>query len=183
MDLVAGEDGHPVLRLTDYKSGRPPGSGGPEARRRRFLAEVQAGARLQAAAYLTGAGAGAVGRYLFLRPDADDEAREITVTAGDDEAGRAFAGAAGVALGAWEAGAFVPRLVEPGGDHTPRLCASCEVAEACILGDSGARRRLLAWAEQGEEAGSDAAAALAVWRLGAPARREGAGEAGAEEAG
>src|SRR6202035_4146944 len=88
----------------------------------------------------------------------------------------AFHAAVQAALGAWEAGAFFPRLVDPGGRAEPARCSWCTVAEACLRGDSGARGRLFEWTMAAKEpvAGDEAtapSALLGVWRL--PAGAEG----------
>jgi hypothetical protein len=70
--------------------------------------------------------------------------------------------------------AFFPRVVDPAGRDEPGRCKTCEVAEACLRGDSGARLRLFEWAERmgnGGEASSSEAALLEVWRL--PSRPDG----------
>jgi hypothetical protein len=48
---------------------------------------------------------------------------------------------------AWDAGAFVPRLLEPDRRTIYPACATCDVREACVQGDSGARLRLATWLE------------------------------------
>ena len=70
------------------------------------------------------------------------------------------------ALDRWEADAY--RLVVPEGEREPRRCQSCDVAEACLRGDSAARARLLAWRAQVSSRPSDAAqrALLDLWPLG-----------------
>ncbi len=150
-DLVGGR-----RRFTDYKTGRPLSEArDPRQRRRQLLAEIRAGKRLQSVAYLLAAGgSGALGRYLFLRPDLAAEAREVVVEAGDREAGAAFAAAVGAALGAWDAGTFFPRLVDPSGLE-PSRCGFCAVAEACLRGDPGARRRLYQWASRQRPGGPE----------------------------
>jgi hypothetical protein len=200
LDLAGGR-----LRYSDYKTGRAISRARrSETRRRHLLARVRAGTYLQAVAYLLSAGQGpgasdqtagqgpgasdltpgaasaaeAEGRYLFLRPELDAEEREYRVTAGDDELTAAFAAAVAAALGAWDAGSFFPRLVAPGGREEPKRCSFCTVAEACLRGDPGARRRLLAWAETARETGAGggatrdqpAAAFLAAWDLPAKAQ-------------
>jgi RecB family exonuclease len=175
-DLVNG-----WRRFTDYKTGRPLSEARDAAQRRRqLLADIRTGKRLQAVAYVMSAGVEtAIGRYLFLRPDLAPAAREVTVEAGDGEARAAFAAAVGAAVGAWDAGSFFPRLVDPAGRREPSRCSLCAVAEACLRGDSGARRRLHEWAARARAAappGDPAEAALlAVWELPAAA-----GEAPAE---
>ena len=176
VDRETGGPGDDTLVLTDYKTGRPPrGSGGNEGRRettrRRYLLEdVRTGARLQAVAYALAGGTGAVGRYLFLRPDT--EFRDRSVGPDDEDFQRdfvtAFHDAVGAGLGVWDTGAFFPRVVDPLGEEEPVRCSWCPVAEACIRGDSGARLRLAKRSRrQGRRSGDPAEAALlAVWWLG-----------------
>ena len=74
----------------------------------------------------------------------------------------------------WDDGSFFPRLVEPGTDKEPSRCGYCSVAEACVRGDSGARRRVLRWESRAQEIGADGGELeepfrnmLELWRLGA----------------
>jgi len=172
--LDRGPDG--ALRLTDYKTGRPfdPGQKRDTARKR-LLAAVREGKLLQAMAYerVDPAG-GARGRYLYLHPEAG--APELAMPDGDPELADLFAGTAASLLALWDAGSFFPRVVEPSGRQEPARCKFCEVAEGCLRGDSGARRRLFEWSERaraaaaaGEAAGGtdESAALLGVWRLAA----------------
>lgn len=175
-DRVDVADGR--LRLTDYKTGKGISEGKkPETRHGHLLADVQSGRRLQAVAYaLAGAAGakatGAVGRYLFLKPEIPF--REFAVDDGEGAFGAAFATAVAAGLGAWRTGAFVPRVVDPRGRKEPPACSYCAVAEACLRGDSGARRRLAEWTAGGEAEAPGASAAeaalLAVWRLPAAER-------------
>lgn len=184
-DLVGGR-----RRFTDYKTGKPLSEArDARQRRRQLLAEIRVGKRLQSVAYLLAAGGReALGRYLFLRPDLAAEAREVIVEAGDGEARAAFSAAVGAVLGAWDAGSFFPRLVDPSGRQEPSRCSFCAVAEACLRGDSGARRRLHEWASRQRSDGTAPpfpaeAALLAVWQLAA-AEPAGAAQAdGVERAG
>ena len=182
-----GAAGAGELLLTDYKTGRAPSTAKlPATRRRHLLERVRAGTSLQALAYLLAAGAGARGRYLYLRPDLEE--RELAIGADDSdlpEFHAAFAGAVAAALGVWDAGAFFPRLVDPSGTKEPPRCASCEVAEACLRGDSGSRSRLVEWADaaggaavRGEIEDPVEGAVRALWVLPGPARD--AAPAGAE---
>ncbi|MBV8201374.1 MAG: PD-(D/E)XK nuclease family protein [Acidobacteria bacterium] len=176
VDLVDGR-----RRYTDYKTGRHLSDARDAGKRRaQLLAEIRAGKRLQAAAYVLAGGARALGRYLFLRPDLAPELQEVAVEAGDREAAAAFAAAAQAVLAAWDAGAFFPRLVDPMGRKEPSRCALCAVAEACLRGDSGARRRLATWAERGRAGAAPAhpaeAAMLAAWELPAAGGRGWEGE-------
>lgn len=147
-----------VARFTDYKTGRPLSSGKKaDTRREHFLAAVRAGTHLQAVAYAWGTGGDAVGRYLYLRPDREPapEGFELAVAAGDAEAGEAFAAATATVLSAWDAGSFFPRLALPDGDHKePGRCKVCQVAEACLRGDSGSRLRLVAFMDEVTEGSS-----------------------------
>jgi hypothetical protein len=144
---------------------------------------VARGEVLQAVAYLLGAGAAAgEGRYLYLKDDPalPVEARVARVTPADLELITAFERSVAVLLTAWERGAFFPRLVEVERDREPTACRWCRVAEACLRGDSGARRRLFGWAERhrGERAVVETAAEAALLAVFALA----AGDGGSEEA-
>ncbi len=165
-----------ALRLTDYKTGRPfdPGQKRDTARKR-LLAAVREGKLLQAMAYERADPAGgARGRYLYLHAEAG--APELAMPAGDRELADLFAGTAASLLALWDAGSFFPRVVEPSGRQEPVRCKFCEVAEGCLRGDSGARRRLFEWSERAHAvaaatgdagAANESAALLGVWRLAA----------------
>jgi RecB family exonuclease len=163
-----------LLRLTDYKTGRPI-HGGVQAgtREQHFLRRVESGLDLQAAAYaLAGGEGGDRGRFLFLREDVRAGAAEFAVRGDDAAFAAAFRAAAGIALRAWDAGAFFPRLVGRDLSREARQCSRCEVAEACVRGDSGARRRLIAWMEARpapQELAPAERALLAAWELGGDA--------------
>ena len=156
------------LVLTDFKTGRPLTTAAREDTRRRHLERAIArGDRLQLVAYLLALGdRPGRARYLFLGPATPEAAREIAL--GSDELDRKLVRAVLSALfGAWEVGAFLPRLLEPDLRQTFSECAWCEVREACLQGDSGARRRLEEWAGRAGEPspeGHDGAVA-AWWRL------------------
>ena len=164
VDRIDGPGQHPVY--TDYKTGRRSISGAEDEKKRRqaVLAQVRAGLRLQVPAYaLAGGGSG---RYLFLHPEVKG-ARDIAIDSSEGETAAAFERALGAALAAWRQGAFPPRLVEADHDKEPKRCRWCEVAQACVRGDSAARRRLREWAAHEEAPAGDgaAAAALDIWRL------------------
>ena len=168
-----------ALRRTDYKTGKPISMAKrEEVRRRGFLEKVRAGTHLQGVAYGL-ASEQAVGRYLFLRPDV--EARVFEAGPDDRDFAEAFQETVRAVLSVWDAGAFFPRVVDPAGRGEPGRCKVCEVAEACVRGDSGARLRLFEWAEgmqsstnQGGEPAPGEGALLQVWRLAA---KPGNGEA------
>jgi hypothetical protein len=153
------------LRFVDYKTGGPLDDAKSEAKR----AEAQRGAvargeSLQAAAYALSE-PGARGRYLYLRPDAPDHARDFEC--GAEDVSEPFAASLQVLLEARDRGSFVPRLRHPDDDEEPRACASCDVKEACLRGDSGARRRLGRFALDPGPAslGPAERALLAIWNL------------------
>lgn len=157
---------------TDFKTGRPLSTARQEVtRRRHLLGAIRRGLALQGPAYARAAGERGSGRYVFLDPAISDDARALTVEASDDEAVEAFETVLTVLLGMWDDGLFAPRLAAPGTRETPEACASCELVEACLQRDSGARRRLADWAES--DAGRQAAGGW--WEL--PLGR--AGEGGA----
>ncbi len=168
---AAGGSGAAGLVLTDYKTGKPfAAAKTPEARRRAFLRRVREGKSLQAVAYGLGGGAGAVGRYLFLRPELEADRRAVEVAPDDAAAIDGFRHAVAAVLAAWDAGVMFPRLVDVAGRQEPARCKLCRVAEACLRGDSGARSRLLAYAGQAAEEDrrtAEAAAFSAVWLLAA----------------
>jgi len=167
-----------VLRLTDYKVGRPISRlKSPDKRTRDFLKAVRSGERLQAIAYALAAAelcgpAAARGRYLFLSDGL--EVREFEASADDGALAQAFREALRAVLAALDAGSFFPRLLEPDGSG-PERCTFCEVQEACLRGDSGSRLRLETWAKAWSEraaAGPTAPAeqaAFGIWELRAEA--------------
>jgi len=143
------------LRLIDYKAGRV-------QQQKKLGGAIERGERLQAAAY---AGAtGGEGRYLYLAAEADESA-VVSVTAADRELLGLFAETVGVALSALDAGSFFPRLPDAEDSNGARDCGRCEVREACLHGDAGARDRIWRWAKA--DAGKEGAerAAHALWAL------------------
>jgi hypothetical protein len=165
VDSVNGE-----LLLTDYKTGKPISDRVQRSTRSRNLLEaIGRGQHLQAVVYAL-AGEGGTGRFLFLRPDLDPDAAAYTVRVDDAEFVEAFESALRAVLGAWDQGAFPPRLLDGKLQKENPDCERCELATACLRGDSGARRRLARWLQAAEDAGSEAlgaaeSALLDVWRL------------------
>jgi RecB family exonuclease len=154
------------LLFTDYKTGKPfADQKGAAARDKAFARAIAEGRALQAPLYARGGGADAVGRYVFLREDVPDEARSLSVSGADPLAG-VFDTTLRTLLEVWDRGAFVPRLRRADRDEEPGACRFCELKDACLRGDSGARRRLERWLERAGEAGSAperaAAAGLAM---------------------
>jgi len=153
-------DGDTVV-LTDYKSWSPESLHEKVGGDSRHLDAIRQGAHLQPAAYVAAlGGAPARGRFLALGEPADEEERaeiEARLEHGDVEALRALATAARRAAAALATGRLPPRLVDPGGFELGPACAWCRVAEACLQGDSGARRRLREWTADRRERGPESA--------------------------
>jgi hypothetical protein len=184
LDLV-GE----TLRFTDYKAGALPDDAVREDTRHRHLLEaVGRGERLQVAAYVASVPKASVeGRYVYLKPlERRSGARVATVQGDDEVAASHFQQAVRALIGLWDEGAFFPRLLGADGRSQGEACGRCEVKQACLQPDSGARRRLARWTEARQGAGAQAgmslapleAALLSAWLL----NRKPARAAGAEEA-
>jgi RecB family exonuclease len=152
-DRVDCSDGD--LRLVDYKTGKAfAEQKGDDKRREALRREIARGRALQAVAYATGAArleqaqggkTSAEGRYVYLGADTPDHARIAAVRSDDLELTDAFVEPTRVALDALDFGSFLPRLIDASSGAEPRLCAVCDVKEACLRGDSGARTRLERW--------------------------------------
>jgi hypothetical protein len=167
VDAVNGD-----LVLTDYKTGKPISEGVQQkTRNRNLLRDVGRGRNLQAVAYALAAGGdGGRGRFLFLRPELDLDAAAYPVRADAQEFVDAFDSALGAVSNAWDAGAFFPRLVENDLQKENPECERCELAAACLRGDTGSRLRFARWVEarRGGAAGALAAperALLGLWSL------------------
>ena len=158
-----------ALILTDYKTGRGLTQSAQDRYKRRALLKGIAGGQvLQAAAYAAAGGDVAGGRYLFLKPEMEDGARDVAAGA-DAEVLGAFRTAVAALLELRDTGAFFPRLVSADGREEGPGCGGCVFREACLVGDTGARRRLFAWtaaAGRDEAADPQARAAWRAWRLG-----------------
>jgi len=151
-----------VTRFTDWKTGK---GGVPKAkaadRREDHRKRLARGELLQGHAYAL---TGARGRYVYLHPDLDDAARVLEAEPAGPQR-EAFDASVATLLGAQDAGAFPPRVRLPDRDEETSACRSCELKQACLRGDSGARLRLGAWAEAGRGGSPLERAALALWRL------------------
>jgi hypothetical protein len=183
-DLVEEREG--AIVLTDLKTGAPLSRARTAAtRRRHLLTALRRGEALQAAAYARAVcGRDGEGRYLYLRPDLKDEVRDLAVDGSDREFAEGFAEAMRVVLRAWDFGSLFPRLQERDTPKEPARCSWCEVRDACIRGDSGARRRLGGWVQARRVRGAAHPAAsheedalFGLWTLGA-----GGGDDGEEDA-
>jgi len=139
-----------ALLLTDYKTGNSVVSNAvKESTRQGHLEQSLAQGRwLQLAAYARAdTNAPAAGRLLFLKPELEDDRREVRRLApapgsAADEADRALWQ---TLFAAWENGTFLPRLLAPDLQSPFEGCAYCDVRVACLQGDSGARLRLGNW--------------------------------------
>jgi PD-(D/E)XK nuclease superfamily len=168
------------LQFTDYKTGRR-GIAERDSKKAEALHEgVRSGTWLQAAAYALSRGAeGDRGRYLFLHPEllGPDPPRVAAIAAADAELAATFEQTVSTLFEAWDRGALFPRVIQPDEDKEPDRCGYCEVAEACVRGDSGARARLRDWARgrlEGEPSpdSPEEAAFLETWLLPMPAERK-----------
>ncbi len=165
-----------ALRLTDYKTGRVPWrETAIDGRRREMHAAIESGRLLQAAAYALASGrADDEGRYVYLHPAIDeDRPRTATARAADAELAAAFRGVTRTTLEVWDAGAFFPRFLLQDRSAEHPHCERCEVRDACLRGDSGARLRFDDWLGRhlqrpvAPAPGTPAEAALlALWPLG-----------------
>ena len=155
-----------TLRFTDYKTGKPLAKqSGATYRDAALQHGIASGRLLQALAYARRGGPGSEGRYLQLHENAPDVARAVAVR-DEPPYSELFDAASGVLFDAWDAGGFFPRLRQAESDVEPGSCRFCDVKQACLRGDSGARRRLGRWADD-ETGGSRAVeTARALYRLG-----------------
>ena len=164
-DRVDRVDEH--LVVTDYKTGRPISKAStPKTRRKNLLEQLLRGSALQAAVYAFSHSAPvAQGRYVYLNPEIEENCAIASIDADDDEARSCFEQALARVIGAWRSGSFFPRLLDPRGRPFSE-CEWCAVRTACLLGDSGARRRLERWTSE-REAGESPAESnlLELWRL------------------
>ncbi|MFH1177906.1 MAG: PD-(D/E)XK nuclease family protein, partial [Acidobacteriota bacterium] len=153
-----------TLRFTDYKAGALPDDAvREETRHKHLLDAIGRGERLQVAAYVaSAAGASVEGRYVYLKPlERRPGSRVAAVQGHDGEAAARFRGAVQALIGLWDEGGFFPRLVGADGRSQGDACGYCEVKQACLQPDSGARRRLARWMAAREGAGAQAAMPLA----------------------
>jgi RecB family exonuclease len=159
-ELAAGS------RWTDYKTGAPLSfAQGAETRAKHLIAGIARGEKLQAMAYAIGSGASGSGRYAFLREDLEPHKRVFAIEAGNDLAREAFDQALERLVAALDMGVLFPRLLHADLHRTNGLCAGCEMAQACLRGDSGANRRLARFVSASGHASDAEEVALRLWAL------------------
>ncbi len=156
------------LVLTDFKTGKP-------LSRSQLLREaLPRGTHLQSLVYALAAReleSDARGRYLFL--DARGASADPSVGFGETEAARAaLERVLRSVRDAWLAGAFFPRLVDAEKEQEPDACRLCSVSQACLRGDSGARRALVSWTGESLDTTEAVVAMRALWQLARGAREE-----------
>jgi hypothetical protein len=153
-------------RGTDYKTGRPLNAAqGADTRLKHHLDAIARGDKLQAMAYAVGSGATGTGRYVFLADGVETHKRVFEVGAGNEQARSAFDDALEVLLGAFDMGVLFPRLLTSDTHQTNPRCAACEMAQACLRGDSGANRRLARFVALAPRNETAQEAALKLWSL------------------
>jgi hypothetical protein len=152
--------------LTDFKTGRR-----PTTRKKLREEGVPRGENLQPLAYVLGAmdvlGAAHKVRGRYLQTSADPDQRQepdVGVSDADGDLAADFGRALATMVEAWNAGVFFPRLTDVEGERPAQACATCDVAQACLRGDSGARRAVVALAH-GAEAGGAGEPLRALWQL------------------
>ncbi len=181
-DLVEALD--TGFRLTDLKSGRPISRKKRETSRRKDLLDAVArGRKLQAVAYARAVSG--EGRYLFADPTRSEGQPSVAVRHDEADFAASFEASLRTLLAAWDRGSFLPRLELPDGTDRDGPCRHCQLSEACVRGDTGARLRLRRWAADAADPAGAAALALEAARrvfqlaarTGAAASREEEGEA------
>jgi len=162
-DRVETRDGD--LVLSDYKTGKA------HSRKEFLRKDMPRGTHLQPMAYVLAGREHArevAGRYLYLNAD-EDKKEETEVSLGPDADAHLadFTAALERIVEAWRRGTFFPRLLDVEKDKEPLACRTCRVREACLVGDSGARRAVLGWATGSVPAGATTDALRGLWELAA----------------
>jgi hypothetical protein len=154
-----------VVNVTDLKLGKPPTLLKTESKRdAAILTAVRQGVLLQGAVYAH-AVKSSVGRYLYLHPDPEIPVRSFSFSAEDSLVSEALHSIVNEVMAVRNTGAWFPRVSEFKRDKVPVACGYCDVKEACSVGDSSFRRRMMALAnEEGE--GAISAARFRLWSRG-----------------
>ncbi|MFT5463630.1 MAG: hypothetical protein ACI8QS_002516, partial [Planctomycetota bacterium] len=138
------------VELIDYKTGKSWHTGKKEETHNGHVQQhIRQGKHLQGIAYAAGVpDSHANGRYVFLRDNDKAVAHVIDL---DNEADTfavrrdSLVAATSDIASAWRAGVFMPRLLMLGNEKGNSACNYCSVSEACLLGDSGAPKRIANW--------------------------------------
>lgn len=140
-----------TIALLDYKTGAAITKvKGDDARRANLLAQIAQGRRLQGPAYAQAGQPVSEGRYLFAKDGVDDANARVSIARDDADAKQLFEAASRDLLAAFEIGAFPPRLLGETRSGAGPACRTCQVAEACIRGETGSSRHLAAWLDRYE---------------------------------
>jgi hypothetical protein len=162
-DRVEVRDG--VTQVTDLKLGKPPTTLKTESKREAaVLSAVREGVLLQGAIYAHAVDA-SVGRYLYLHPDPGIPVRSFTFSADSPEVSEALHTILDEVMAVRGSGAWFPRVSEFKRDKVPTACGYCDVKEACSVGDSSFRRRMMNLANE-EGGGAIAVARYRLWSRG-----------------
>ena len=139
-----------------------------------FPATAAKGESLQAAAYAIAAqqasGEAGLGEYLYLDPNAPEHARSVPIESDAEDLIETFEHAISQVFEVIERGSFFPRLVDAASGTEPRRCSNCEVKEACIRGDTGARQRLEHWVSNAHRVLPEDLALADMWMIGVSER-------------
>jgi len=129
--------------LSDYKTGKPKKE---STLKSTFIPQ---GEQLQTSAYITAAlkdSQEVEGRFIYLAAgSASNESMLVPLDGDAKEQLEDFRAAVSTVQKAWLAGSFFPRLTKPDHSEASVACKNCEVREACLQGDSGARQALKGW--------------------------------------
>ena len=175
LEGASGDDSTvPRLRLVDYKAGRPVYGSvvKGDTRTAHLHGAIARGEWLQAASYARFA-QGAVGEYLFARPES---AERLAADLDDTNTEAAFDNAVATLLRLADTGCFYPRLIEDDVSVPQRCRDWCEVAPACLQRDAGARYRIADWVQRprassgSQELAPAERALFLAWALGKESR-------------
>lgn len=149
VDLDAG-----VPALVDYKTGTVYKEKKSEVRERKLVTGIRSGSRLQALAYADSVACrdrvNVRAEYYGLKPEHDLVSARTGILRENPELVAPREKTLPFLLASRSVGSHPPRLEGTDGQE-PRSCASCEVSEACVRGDSGIRERLVSGAQRSAE--------------------------------
>ncbi len=178
--VMQGEGGPELLLLDDYKTGQPFTTAKRAVTRRgHLLKQIGSGLGLQLAAYASLTppdwGCEVQGRLVYTSPGLGDEQARVVLCGSEVDWQEPFELAVRTLVEAIETGALPPRLLDGTRKKEPHACTYCELSEACVRGDSSARRRFEHWwTGEGMVAGEPEPVAAARRVLDLHASRRGA---------